>query len=125
MSHLTQSRANLLRFGNIAAFIVTLAINGLAGSTTIFNGRNTAQVSNLYSNLVTPAGYVFAIWGVIYALLFAFIIYQALPSQKDKQFHSRIGGLFILSCVFNCLWIFLWQYDYIYCLSTCHSCVVG
>jgi hypothetical protein len=112
MSVLNHSRTSLLRFGNIAAFIVTLAINGLA-STTVLNGRTTAQVSNLYSNLVTPAGYVFAIWGVIYVLLFAFVLYQALLSQKDKPFENQIGGLFILSSLFNCLWIFLWQYNYI------------
>jgi hypothetical protein len=112
VSFLNQSKGNLLRFGNIAAFIVTLVINGLA-STTVLNGRSTAQVSNLYTSMITPAGYVFAIWGVIYALLAVFIIYQTLPSQKSKQFQKQISGLFILSSFFNCLWLFLWQYNYI------------
>jgi len=107
-----QTKSNLLRFGNIAAFIVTLAINGLAG-TTLLNGRTTAQVSDLYSNPFTPAGYVFAIWGIIYALLLVFVIYQALPKQKDKPFQLQIGALFILSSIFNSVWLFLWQYDYI------------
>jgi hypothetical protein len=102
----------LFRFGNIVAFIITLAVNGLAG-VGVLNDRTTAQVSNLYSNLVTPAGYVFAIWGIIYALLFIFIIYQALPSQKEKQFQKQISSLFLLSCLFNCVWIFLWQYNFI------------
>jgi hypothetical protein len=109
---LTQSITNLIRFGNIVAFVITLIINGLAG-VGFLNGRTTAQVSNLYSNLVTPAGYVFAIWGIIYALLFIFIIYQALPTQKDKAFQKQISGLFILSSLFNCAWIFLWQYNFI------------
>jgi len=109
---LTQLNANLLRFGNIAAFIITLAINSLA-NTTVLNGRTTGQVSDLYPTLVTPAGYVFAIWGIIYALLLAFVIYQALPSQKDKPFQNQIGIIFILSSLFNCVWLFLWQYDFI------------
>jgi len=46
-----------LRFGNIAALLVTLAVNGLAG-TTALNGRTTAHVSDLYANPFTPAGYV-------------------------------------------------------------------
>ncbi len=107
-----KTNTNLLRFGIIAAFTVTLAINGLA-STTVLNGRTTAQVSDLYSNPFTPAGYVFAIWGIIYALLLVFVIYQALPKQKDKPFQKQIGALFILSSVFNVVWLFLWQYDYI------------
>ena len=105
-----KTNTNLLRFGIIAAFTVTLAINGLA-STTVLNGRTTAQVSDLYSNPFTPAGYVFAIWGIIYALLLVFVIYQALPKQKDKPFQKQIGALFILSSVFNVVWLFLWQYD--------------
>jgi benzodiazapine receptor len=91
---------NILRFGNIAAFIITIAINGLAG-TTILNGRTTAQVSDLYSNPFTPAGYVFAIWGIIYALLLVFVIYQALPKQKDKPFQRQIGAFFILSSILS------------------------
>ena len=109
---MTELNANLLRFGNIAAFIITLAINSLA-NTTVLNGRTTGQVSDLYPTLVTPAGYVFAIWGIIYVLLLAFVIYQALPSQKDKLFQKQIGLIFILSSLFNCVWLFLWQYDFI------------
>ncbi len=104
--------ARLLRFGNVAALIVTIIINGLAG-TTLLNGRTTAQVSDAYPTLVTPAGYVFAIWGIIYILLAAFAAYQALPSQRNMRYHKQIGALFILSSVFNCIWLFLWQYNYI------------
>ena len=109
---MSKTNTNLLRFGNIAAFTVTLAINGLAG-TTVLNGRTTAQVSDLYSNIFTPAGYVFAIWGIIYTLLLVFVIYQVLPKQKDKPFQKQIGALFILSSFFNVVWLFLWQYGYI------------
>ena len=109
---MSKTNTNLLRFGNIPAFVITLAINGLA-STTVLNDRTTAQVSDLYSNPFTPAGYVFAIWGIIYALLLVFVIYQALPKQKDKPFQKQIGALFILSSIFNVVWLFLWQYDYI------------
>ena len=109
---MSNTNSSLLRFGNIIAYVATLAINGLAG-TTLLNGRTTAQVSDLYSNPFTPAGYVFAIWGIIYALLLVFVIYQFLPKQKDKPFQKQIGALFILSSVFNIIWLFLWQYDYI------------
>ena len=109
---MSKTNTNFLRFGTVTAFVVTLVINGLAG-TTLINGRTTAQVSDLYSNPFTPAGYVFAIWGIIYALLFVFVIYQALPKQKDKPFQKQISALFVLSSIFNVVWLFLWQYDYI------------
>ena len=91
---------------------MTLIINSLAG-TTLFNGRTTAQVSDAYPTLITPAGYVFSIWGIIYILLLAFVIYQALPSQKEKLYQKQIGALFILGSIFNCVWLLLWQYDFI------------
>lgn len=103
---------NLLRFGNIAAFLITIIINGLS-NTTLLNNRTTAQVSDAYPTLITPAGYVFSIWGIIYFLLAVFLVYQALPSKKERPFQKQISGLFILSSVFNVSWLFLWQYDFI------------
>jgi tryptophan-rich sensory protein len=98
---------------NILAFVLTVLINGLAGSTTILGGVNTAQVSDSNPTFITPAGYVFAIWGVIYILLFAYIIYQALPSQRGKDFQEKVGWFFALSCLFNIAWILVWQYGYV------------
>jgi translocator protein len=102
----------ILQAGNIIAFIVTLAINGLA-NTSIFGGKNTGQISDQYPTLITPAGYVFAIWGIIYALLAIFVIYQAMPSQRNNPYQKQISALFILSSVFNIIWILVWQYNYI------------
>jgi len=95
---------------NIVTFIVTLAVNGLAGSTTMLNGMTSGEVSDLYPTLVTPVGFTFAVWGVIYMLLLAFIIYQALPKNRDKPFLSQIGLLFALSGACNVVWLLLWHY---------------
>jgi hypothetical protein len=97
-----------LRWANIVAFLITLVVNGLS-NTTLIGGRTTAEVSNSYPTLITPAGYVFAIWGIIYILLGVFLVYQALPSQKDTPFQEQINGLFILVSVFNVVWLFFWQ----------------
>jgi benzodiazapine receptor len=101
-----------LRGVNVAAFIVTILVNALA-STALLNGKSTASISDKYVTLITPAGYVFSIWSVIYILLFVFVAFQAMSSQKDKPFQKHISVLFLLSCIFNIVWIFLWQYEYI------------
>jgi len=90
--------------------VLTVLINGLAGSTTILGGKNTAQVSDTNPTLITPAGYVFSIWGVIYILLGVFVVFQALPTQQGKNFQKSIGPLFILSSILNIAWLFLWQF---------------
>src|SRR5690606_20584839 len=56
---------------------------------------------------------VFSIWGIIYLLLGIFVIYQALPGNQGKTFQKRIGWLFVLSSIFNIIWLFLWQYEYL------------
>jgi benzodiazapine receptor len=102
----------LLQGLNVLSFAVTVLVNGLASSLAL-NGRTTAEVSDLYFTLVTPAGYVFSIWGVIYTLLLFFVVFQALPSQRDKPFLKQINVLLVLSGVLNVVWLFLWHYDQI------------
>ena len=99
-----------LKWLNVIAFVLTVVVNSLAGSTTLIGGVNTAQVSDSNPSLITPAGYVFAIWGVIYVLLAVFIIFQALPKEQGKGYQGKIGWLFVLSCLINIVWLFLWQY---------------
>ncbi len=95
------------------AFAAVIVVNSLAGGTTLLGGRNTADVSAAYPTLITPAGFTFSIWGVIYALLAAFIVFQLLPSHRQDRFNRQVGYFFILSSLFNIIWLFLWQYEYI------------
>jgi hypothetical protein len=106
-----QQNPAVLRAANIAAFIITVIVNSLAGSTTLIGGQETAAVSDKYPTLVTPAGFTFSIWGIIYVLLGAFVIYSALPKQRSSGYVERIGWLFVLSSIFNIAWIFVWQYE--------------
>ena len=103
----------LLKWANIIAFVLMVLVNGLAGSTTLLGGKNTAEISDANATLITPAGYVFSIWGVIYFLLGVFVIFQALPKERGKGYHAKVGWLFVLSCVLNIVWLFLWQFEYL------------
>ena len=98
---------------NILAFILTVIVNSLAGSTTILGGKFTAEISDANPTLITPAGYVFSIWGIIYILLGVFVVFQALPSQQGQAFQKKIGWLFALSSLLNIVWLFLWQFEYL------------
>ena len=101
------------RWINVVAFIIMVIVNGLAGSTTLIGGKNTAEVSDAYPTLVTPAGYVFAIWGVIYILLGVFCYSQTASRPEVREYRNKIGWLFVLSCAANVSWLFLWQYVYL------------
>ena len=105
--------AKILKPANIIFYFLTIIVNSLAGGTTLIGGRLTATVSDSNPTLVTPAGYVFSIWGIIYILLGAFVIYQALPSRSSRGFTEKIGWLFVLSSIVNIVWIFFWQFEYL------------
>ena len=104
------SSNRLLKLGNIVAFLITIVVNSLANILPL-NGITTGELSDLYGNLFTPAGYVFSIWGVIYLLLVVFSYYQY---GADDSLHDRIDILFMVSCLFNIVWIFLWLYQYVF-----------
>ena len=108
-----RGRITALQAGNLAAFVAVIVVNSLAGSTTLIGGRNTADVSAAFPTLITPAGFTFSIWGIIYALLAAFVIFQFLPRHRQDSFNNRVNYFFILSCLFNIVWLLLWQYEYI------------
>jgi translocator protein len=104
---------NIRQIVNIFALGATITINALANILPI-NGLNSGEISDLYPSLFTPAGYVFSIWSVIYLLLLSFIVFQALPAQRDNPRLGRLGYAFAASCAFNFLWIFAWHYRYVF-----------
>jgi len=92
------------------AVIALIVVNGLANALPL-NNLTTGEISDRFEVFFVPAGYVFAIWGLIYLGLIAFGIYQALPSQRANPRLSQIGYPFVASCVANIAWLFLWHYE--------------
>lgn len=98
-----------LSFLSFIMFIVMVAINILANTLPI-NGVTTAQVSDSYPNLFAPIGFTFSIWFIIYLALLLYSIYQIRNYKKEGFFLSAINRLFIISSLFNILWILSWHY---------------
>ena len=107
----------------VFTYVAMIAVNVLANALPI-NGRTTGAISDAYQNLFAPAGLTFAIWGVIYLLLGAHVLYQLglFHSPDDKggagdsrrvALLERVGVLFSLSSLANVAWILSWHYDLI------------
>ena len=89
--------------------LATIVVNGLANALPIA-GRLTGAISDSFPVLVTPAGYVFAIWGVIYLGLAGYAVWQSLPAQADNP---RVRALVLpvsIGNVANLVWILLWHH---------------
>jgi hypothetical protein len=99
---------------NIVAFVAVIVVNALSNALPL-NGRTAGEISDALPSFFTPAGYTFSIWGLIYAGLLGFTIYQALPSQRTEAgqrwpFLQKIGWLFVVSSAANIGWLFAWHY---------------
>lgn len=104
------SKDTLRQFVNLLSVILALTINVLA-SVLPLNGQNTGEISDRFQVYFVPAGYVFAIWGIIYIGWIAFTIFQFRPSQKESPRLRRLGYLFALSGLANAAWLFTWHYN--------------
>ena len=70
-------RAALVIAGAISQVLAGLVPDLLGWEHTI------ASRSDSIDNPLTPAGYAFAIWAVLFLGSFAFAVYHALPAQRS------------------------------------------
>lgn len=98
------SRAALV----VVATVGMIVFNWLAAFGYI-NGTTPDVISNKYPTIITPAGYAFSIWSLIYFGLIVFSIYQALPKNLER--YRSIRTVYIFSCLLNCAWIYFWHHE--------------
>lgn len=99
----------IIYYLNAGAFALMVLVNYLANSLPL-NNLDTAEISDMFPVLFTPAGYVFSIWILIYLLLAGFVIYQLAYRPYHQSLVPSVGSLFIISCLLNTAWIFSWHY---------------
>jgi TspO/MBR family len=102
----TIKNQNFVKYGFLVTTIITILFNMLSGLGVI-NGSTTKQVSDTFSTSLTPVGFTFSIWAVIYLGLMVIGFMQLLGKielSKKGQF------LYIGSCLVNCAWIITWHF---------------
>ena len=108
MNNLTLLLANTLTLAG------TLFINYYVGSGS-YADTTVGEVSAQYPTLITPAGYAFSIWGLIYLLLIAFVLYQWVAWRKGRNEESlqRAGIWISLANIANACWVLAWVNGYL------------
>ncbi|BDA45844.1 hypothetical protein COCOBI_07-6310 [Coccomyxa sp. Obi] len=66
-----------LRVTNVIGYVILIAVN-IAASTGLL-GPTNAEISARHPTPLTPAGWAFSIWGIIFALQGLGTVYQAMP----------------------------------------------
>ncbi|MEM6325627.1 MAG: tryptophan-rich sensory protein [Bacteroidota bacterium] len=91
----------------LAAIAFNLTLNALAGAGVLF-GVQTGAVSDSIQTGVTPAGWAFSIWSVIFLGAMVTGIWQARPSARGARYDALAAPL-IAANVLNGLWQIPWS----------------
>ncbi len=89
----------------VGVFIVSGLSNGIIGEYT------TGEISGFYPTLVTPAGYAFSIWGLIYFFFAVYVIFQVLPKNQNHKLVKLLGPWPLLLGISLFLWQIVWAYQ--------------
>lgn len=100
----------LQRWLVVLATLATLAVNALA-STVGINGIGTGEVAVRYDLPFTPAGWVFSIWGLIYAGLVAFTVYQLAGAGRRSARAAAVRPVYVFSAAANGTWLWFWHHE--------------
>ncbi|PTH98956.1 tryptophan-rich sensory protein, partial [Staphylococcus shinii] len=76
------------------AFLIMIAVNYLSGS-------NIGSIAKNKQAIIQPAGFAFAIWGLIYVLILIWLIKLWLMRSRDKEVVSRLKYLPIINFILN------------------------
>ena len=104
-----------LAITNLLSVILVLLVNGLSQSQR-WNDTTIGEISDSYENLFTPAGYAFAIWGLIFLMLIGYALFQihrAFFSKKESLFIEQTGWWFTIANILNASWVVAFTYGYV------------
>ena len=90
----------------VLSVAVNLVLNGLAGAGLLF-GVQTGAVSDGIQTGVTPAGWTFGIWSVIFLLLVVYAGYQAFPARRGPRYDAPAVP-FVIANLLTGLWQIPW-----------------
>ncbi|XP_019955840.1 uncharacterized protein [Paralichthys olivaceus] len=94
-------------------FVAVLVVNALAGAGKGFFHSSTGNVSARYETDITPAGWTFSIWGVIYTWLTLMVIYITCYVFRGSWAQCLLPCAFyfcwLSNMVMNVTWLVLWD----------------
>ncbi len=100
-----------LSLSNLIMLLTVFVFNFLTGSGRI-NDLSQGDISAMFPTMITPAGFAFSIWGVIYTLVIiaiALMLFKHKEAKTSKLIQAT-GWWFNLSALANILWTLAFSY---------------
>lgn len=101
---------------NLLGYIINVFFTFFAPS--IFNLKGPEELSDTYQTLVTPTGFIFSIWGVIFISQGIFTIVQLLEKYRSLEVVQQgVSYWYFVCCIAQSAWTVLFGIEQIF-LST-------
>jgi hypothetical protein len=80
-------------------------------STGVLPGDDVGTISDRYDSAVDPAGYAFAIWGLIYAASLVLAVHQAREAKRRDPLLADLRVPLMVAFALNGVWIIAFQQE--------------
>lgn len=94
-----------LNWMNLLAYLANAAVVAVLGYTDFLELPSNDEIAKKYQSLVTPAGYAFGIWGLIFVTQFLWAFSQLLPVYRSSDLVvNGVGCNYVLACIAQIAW---------------------
>lgn len=107
------ARGAMNTYLNVVAFIINVVITFLVGNG-IPGTQSNEVLSSKYQTLVTPVGWAFSIWAIIFGSQLVFTIVQTHPSFRGHRLvQDGVGYSYIGVCLAQATWGLVFGFEII------------
>jgi hypothetical protein len=96
---------DLVRSVAVVVTAVAQAVVGLGSQLLVDPASTNAVISDENRSPVTPSGYAFSIWGLIYLASLVLAAYQARRDQRGREEHRRTGWWLVGAFAASAIWV--------------------
>lgn len=106
-------RSDIVRQLVVVSAVCFMIVAAMVG-TGLFGGTNVRDLQDgaldADATVLAPGRPAFGIWSVIYLLMVAYAVWQALPAQRERERQRAAGWWIAVTAVLNGLWLLAAQF---------------
>jgi benzodiazapine receptor len=107
------SRLNKFNLWNLVAYVLNVAVTYGVG-TGYLNTPSNGELSLKYQTLVTPVGWAFSIWGIIFTLQAIWVLIPFFASkQRNTVWITAVAYNYVYVCIAQAAWTLTFSYELI------------
>ena len=101
-----------VHYANVLAYLANVIVTYVIGISGLFGLPTNGELSAKYQTLVTPAGYAFSIWGLVFVSQFVWVVLQLVPNFRQSAIQG-VGWWYVATCIAQCAWSAFFSQEWI------------